>query len=81
MKESFRCFGNIRSVAKVENLKFYSEDFKISYQNMDSDDDHDEDALSKQLSGFLFGNIDENGKLESDFLDDEAKKHVTSLSK
>jgi transcription initiation factor TFIID subunit 1 len=47
---------------------------------MDSDEEHD-DALNKQLTGFLFGNIDENGKLESDFLDDDAKKHVTSLSK
>jgi transcription initiation factor TFIID subunit 1 len=48
---------------------------------MDSDEDHDEDALSKQLTGFLFGNIDENGKIESDILDDEAKKFVGGLSK
>lgn len=48
---------------------------------MDSDDERDDDALNKQLTGFLFGNIDENGKLESDFLDEEAKKHVGSLSK
>lgn len=48
---------------------------------MESDDEHDGDALNKQLTGFLFGNIDENGKLESDFLDEEAKKHVASLSK
>lgn len=48
---------------------------------MDSESDHEDDALNKQLTGFLFGNIDENGKLESDFLDDDAKKHVTSLSK
>lgn len=49
--------------------------------NMESDDEHDDDALNKQLTGFLFGNIDENGKLESDFLDEDAKKHVSSLSK
>lgn len=48
---------------------------------MDSDDEHDDDALNKQLTGFLFGNIDKNGKLESDFLDDDAKKHVQALSK
>lgn len=47
--------------------------------NCDSDDEHD--ALNKQLTGFLFGNIDENGKLESDFLDENEKKHVASLSK
>lgn len=49
--------------------------------NIDSDEEHDDDALNKQLTGFLFGNIDENGKLESDFFDEDVKKHVTSLSK
>ena len=49
--------------------------------NVDSDEEHDDDALNKQLTGFLFGNIDENGKLESDFFDEDVKKHVTSLSK
>lgn len=48
---------------------------------MDSDEEHDDDALNKQLTGFLFGNIDEHGRLESDFLDEEAKRQVTSLSK
>lgn len=52
---------------------------------MDSDDeqygDTKSDALEKFLTPFLFGNIDENGRLESDFLDEEAKKHVGSLFK
>lgn len=48
---------------------------------IDSDEEHEDDALNKQLAGFLFGNIDENGKLESDFLDEDVKKHVGSLSK
>lgn len=48
---------------------------------IDSDEDHEENALNKQLAGFLFGNIDENGKLESDFLDEDVKKYVSSLSK
>lgn len=48
---------------------------------IDSDEEQEGDALNKQLAGFLFGNIDENGKLESDFLDEDVKKHVGSLSK
>lgn len=47
---------------------------------MDSDDDQD-DALNKHLTGFLFGNVDENGKLESDVLDEQAKSQLNSLSK
>jgi hypothetical protein len=46
-----------------------------------SDDENEDDAFSKQLTGFLFGNIDENGRLESDILDDEAKRCVGSLPK
>ena len=45
-----------------------------------SDSDED-DAFSRQLTGFLFGNVYENGKLESDFLDEDVKKYVGSLSK
>jgi hypothetical protein len=48
---------------------------------MDSDEDHEEDALGKQLTGFLFGNIDENGRIESDILNDDEKKFVGGLSK
>ncbi|KAK7495279.1 hypothetical protein BaRGS_00013461, partial [Batillaria attramentaria] len=32
------------------------------------------------LAGFLFGNIDEKGELEEDFLDEESKRHLSSLS-
>lgn len=32
------------------------------------------------LTGFLFGNIDEKGELEEDFLDEESKKHLSSLN-
>ncbi|XP_052278992.1 transcription initiation factor TFIID subunit 1-like isoform X2 [Dreissena polymorpha] len=37
---------------------------------------HQTDA---SLTGFLFGNIDEKGELEGDFLDDESKRHLGSL--
>lgn len=46
----------------------------------DSDDDHDErDGVN--LTGFLFGNIDESGRLESDILDSESQRHLASLSR
>lgn len=45
------------------------------------DSDEEEDALDKQLTGFLFGNIDEHGRIESDILNDEEKKYVGGLSK
>lgn len=52
---------------------------------MDSEEEHEEhgEASSSTLScltGFLFGNIDDKGELEEDFLDAESKKQLGSLS-
>ena len=48
---------------------------------MDSDDENDKDFDSAiNMTGFMFGNIDENGELEDDILDSEAKQHLSSLS-
>nr|XP_055055667.1 transcription initiation factor TFIID subunit 1 isoform X3 [Misgurnus anguillicaudatus] len=45
----------------------------------DSDSDEDQDRPF-QLTGFLFGNINENGQLEGDsVLDTESKKHLAGL--
>lgn len=47
----------------------------------DSDEDNDKDFDGgMNMTGFLFGNIDENGQLENDILDDDAKQHLASLS-
>ncbi|KAK2151093.1 hypothetical protein LSH36_376g04026 [Paralvinella palmiformis] len=60
---------------------------------MDSEEEHEggNDGLeesneakteggSVNLTGFLFGNIDEKGKLENDILDEDSKKHLDGLS-
>lgn len=48
----------------------------------DSDDDNDRDYDGGiNMTGFLFGNIDDNGKLQDDILDDDAKQHLASLGR
>ncbi|XP_077558430.1 TATA-box binding protein associated factor 1 isoform X4 [Haemaphysalis longicornis] len=44
---------------------------------MDSDEDGEADMV---LTGFLFGNIDEHGRLENDFLDPESKRNLHQLN-
>lgn len=46
----------------------------------DSEEEHDE-RDSVNLAGFLFGNIDETGRLESDILDSESQRHLSSLTR
>ena len=46
----------------------------------DSDEDNDRELEAEMnLAGFMFGNIDENGQLEDDILDSNAKQHLASL--
>ncbi|XP_060811264.1 transcription initiation factor TFIID subunit 1 isoform X1 [Bombus pascuorum] len=48
----------------------------------DSEEENDKDITSGiNMTGFLFGNIDENGQLEDDILDPEAKQHIASLNR
>ncbi|XP_012257174.2 transcription initiation factor TFIID subunit 1 [Athalia rosae] len=49
---------------------------------VDSDEDNDRDMdVGMNMTGFLFGNIDEDGQLEDDILDSEAKRHLASLGR
>lgn len=49
----------------------------------DSEEEHDlgDDGDMLGLTGFLFGNIDESGQLESDVFDSESQKQLASLGK
>ncbi|XP_029032281.1 transcription initiation factor TFIID subunit 1 isoform X3 [Osmia bicornis bicornis] len=48
----------------------------------DSEEENDKDIMSGiNMTGFLFGNIDDNGQLEDDILDPEAKQHLASLNR
>lgn len=47
----------------------------------DSDEDGFEDSCGVNLTGFLFGNIDESGNLESDVFDPESQKQLASLGR
>lgn len=48
----------------------------------DSDDPGDQGRSGMDLTGFLFGNIDERGQLEDDgLLDGESKRMLSSLTR
>lgn len=48
----------------------------------DSDEENEKDLASGlNITGFLFGNIDDDGQLEDDIMDPEAKQQLSSLSR
>lgn len=55
---------------------------QISNRAMDMDSDNEnENENEVDLTGFLFGNIDSEGRLEDDIFDNESKKHLSSLAR
>lgn len=53
-----------------------------SQMDMDSDNDNNDDNDNEtDLTGFLFGNIDSDGRLIDDIFDSESKKQLSSLAR
>lgn len=48
--------------------------------DLDSDSDNEND-VGVNLTGFLFGNIDSEGRLEDDIFDSESKRQLSSLAR
>lgn len=55
---------------------------KVSTMDIDSDNDNNDDNDNEtDLTGFLFGNIDSDGRLIDDIFDSESKKQLSSLAR
>ncbi|XP_076446577.1 LOW QUALITY PROTEIN: transcription initiation factor TFIID subunit 1-like [Babylonia areolata] len=50
------------------------------HEEHEAHEERDSHGNFASLAGFLFGNIDEKGELEEDFLDEDSKRHLSSLS-
>ncbi|WCJ21155.1 Transcription initiation factor TFIID subunit 1 [Euphorbia peplus] len=46
----------------------------------DDDEDNEEAGGGKRLLGFMFGNVDNSGDLDVDYLDEDAKEHLAALA-
>ena len=58
-----------------------SDDDSSIHGNSSSDEESEKQSKGGiNLTGFLFGNIDRDGKLEDDFLDENSKKKLGGLS-
>ncbi|XP_019052937.1 PREDICTED: transcription initiation factor TFIID subunit 1-like isoform X2 [Nelumbo nucifera] len=46
----------------------------------DDEDDYEESGGGSRLLGFMFGNVDDSGDLDADYLDEDAKEHLSTLA-
>ncbi|KAJ1288769.1 hypothetical protein BS78_02G113400 [Paspalum vaginatum] len=46
----------------------------------DDDEDYDEPGGGNHFLGFMFGNVDDSGDLDADYLDEDAKEHLFALA-
>ncbi|KAK1259317.1 Transcription initiation factor TFIID subunit 1 [Acorus gramineus] len=49
------------------------------YDEEEDDEDNEEQGGNK-LFGFMFGNVDDSGDLDADYLDEDAKEHLSALA-
>ncbi|KAL9174486.1 hypothetical protein ABFS82_02G055100 [Erythranthe guttata] len=47
---------------------------------VDDEDEYDEAEGGNRLLGFMFGNVDDSGDLDVDYLDEDAKEHLAALA-
>ncbi|XP_042461128.1 transcription initiation factor TFIID subunit 1-like isoform X1 [Zingiber officinale] len=58
----------------------HENDEKWSKDDDDDDDEYEELGERNQLLGFMFGNVDNLGDLDADYLDEDAKEHLSALA-
>ncbi|XP_006657187.1 transcription initiation factor TFIID subunit 1 isoform X2 [Oryza brachyantha] len=46
----------------------------------DDDEDYEEPSGGNHFLGFMFGNVDDSGDLDADYLDEDAKEHLFALA-
>ncbi|KAJ1260110.1 hypothetical protein BS78_10G207000 [Paspalum vaginatum] len=46
----------------------------------DDDEDYEEPGGGNHFLGFMFGNVDDSGDLDADYLDEDAKEHLFALA-
>ncbi|KAL6197371.1 hypothetical protein ACLB2K_032980 [Fragaria x ananassa] len=56
------------------------ESFQSCYNMGDVDEEYEEDGGGSRFLGFMFGNVDDSGVLDIDYLDEDAKEHFAELS-
>ncbi|KAJ4958846.1 hypothetical protein NE237_025957 [Protea cynaroides] len=49
-------------------------------RNSNDEDDYEEAGGGNRLLGFMFGNVDDAGDLDVDYLDEDAKEHLAALA-
>ncbi|KAL6201244.1 hypothetical protein ACLB2K_024959 [Fragaria x ananassa] len=54
--------------------------FQSCYNMGDVDEEYEEDGGGSRFLGFMFGNVDDSGVLDVDYLDEDAKEHFAEIS-
>ncbi|GAB2270050.1 hypothetical protein Dimus_004964 [Dionaea muscipula] len=49
-------------------------------RDTDEEEEYDEAGGGNRMLGFMFGNVDDSGELDVDYLDEDAKEHLAALA-
>ncbi|XP_039844257.1 transcription initiation factor TFIID subunit 1-like isoform X2 [Panicum virgatum] len=63
-----------------EGERHDEENTTTSAADDDDDEDYEEPGGGNHFLGFMFGNVDDSGDLDADYLDEDAKEHLFALA-
>ncbi|KAK7252555.1 hypothetical protein RIF29_36592 [Crotalaria pallida] len=58
----------------------YDSDNSQDGRDEDDDEEYEENGKGNRFLGFMFGNVDNSGDLDVDYLDEDAKEHLSALA-
>ncbi|XP_024386328.1 transcription initiation factor TFIID subunit 1 isoform X4 [Physcomitrium patens] len=58
----------------------FKENSERDYDEEEEDGDGDGEGRGEQMLGFMFGNVDDSGGLDEEYLDQDAKEHLSALA-
>lgn len=61
-------------------MGYGSDSGSLDGRDEDDEEDYEENGGSNRLLGFMFGNVDNSGDLDVDYLDEDAKEHLSALA-
>ncbi|KAI4327951.1 hypothetical protein L6164_020355 [Bauhinia variegata] len=72
---------NLRSeLVCLHNMGYDSDSPSQDGREEDDDEEYEEGGKGNRLLGFMFGNVDNSGDLDVDYLDEDAKEHLSALA-
>ncbi|KOM56635.1 hypothetical protein LR48_Vigan10g252700 [Vigna angularis] len=61
-------------------IEMFYDSMSDGFEMIDDEEEYEESGKGNRFLGFMFGNVDNSGDLDVDYLDEDAKEHLSALA-